>query len=58
MSSCPHCGDRWAHGEVHNCWVLGKTWSQEKLAAPVPTDFAMLGRRVETDTEWAETHGV
>jgi hypothetical protein len=57
MSSCGFCGDRWPHTEVHNCWILAKTASQENLPSPVPTDYAQLGRAVETDAEWSTNRG-
>ena len=31
---CGSCGDRVVVGAVHECWVLYKVWTQEKLTAP------------------------
>ncbi len=56
MRNCEHCGDRYADTDVHNCWVLAKTWAQENLPSPDITDYARLGRPVETDAEWQSSH--
>jgi hypothetical protein len=57
MNSCGFCGDRWPDAEVHNCWVLATNIRQENLQAPMPTDYAILGRPAQTDEEWYESHG-
>jgi hypothetical protein len=58
MSSCGNCGDRWPHGEVHNCWVKAKEWTQENFPAPQPSDFVpSYPTRAQSDAEWYESHG-
>jgi hypothetical protein len=58
MNSCGKCGDRWPHGEVHNCWVQAKEWAQENLSAPQPSDFVpSYPTRPQTDEEWYQSHG-
>lgn len=57
MSSCVDCGDRWPDTAVHNCWVRAKGRAQENLPAPMPTDYARLGRPAQTDAEWYREHG-
>lgn len=54
MRSCGHCGDRYADTDVHNCWVLAKTWSQENLPAPT-YEFATC-RPIQSDADWRATH--
>lgn len=53
MNSCGHCGDRYPDTDIHNCWVLAKTWAQENLPAEPVTDYAPLGRPIQTDAEWS-----
>lgn len=57
MSSCTYCGDRYPDTDVHNCWLLAKTRTQETLPHPPPTDYARLGRPAQTDAEWYREHG-
>lgn len=57
MSSCGHCGDIYPDTAVHDCWVLTKTWTQEKLPAQPIAEYVGLGRPVEIDADWYISHG-